>query len=180
MTSYLEQLTKLVPPPDVVERVGTMADWEAIARKIEQQIPLDPVEISLRYGSGQFVDGEFSLVIFNVFHSFYPRLVQIRRSFNEAERRAGIQQYDNPFQIGVIQYGPEQGDMANVFWAMKGPVEKWPVYLNSAPHQCFHMALTEFLVKAFRGELDVDKFPKPFVDLRFVPHEDTPATQSSA
>ena len=143
--------------------------------KLGQQIPLDPVEISIRYGSGQFVAHEFSLSVYNVFHPIYPSLVQFRRMALEldiqADRQHGVHvlKYDHPFPIGGFEYGPEQRP-CNIIWDMKGSMENWPLWLPtpSAPAQHFGLPLTEFLVKAFRGELDVDRFPKPFVDLRFV------------
>jgi len=165
-----------------------MADWEAIEREIEQQIPIDLVEISLRYGSGCFVDRGFSLWFHNVFHPIYPSLIRYRRMVAEADlrsdRRDGfrIDEYNEPFPIGGFADGPEEGDVSNIFWDMNGAKEHWPIWLPtpSARLQHFCMPLTEFLVRAFRGELDVDKFPKPFVDLRFVPHEGPPETGASA
>lgn len=175
MPTYLEQLIRLVPPPDSIVDTATMRDWYAVASTIEQQIPLDPVEISVRYGSGQFLDGDFSLSIYNVFHPFYPTLVRYRRYSAEAgilaDRRDGFDvEYDHPFPIGVFEYGRGQDDCSNIFWDMKGPMEHWPLWLPTptASSQYFRMPLTEFLVKAFRGELDVDEFPRPFVDLKFV------------
>jgi hypothetical protein len=178
MTDYLQELIRLVSPPAV--GAGTMADWETIEREIEQEIPLDPVEISLHYGSGQFVDREFALSIYNVFHPLYPSLVRYRRFVAEADiradRRDGFHiEYDQPFPIGVFEYGLEEG-CSNIFWDMKGPMEQWPLWLPtpSSRLQHFAMPLTEFLVKAFGGELEVSEFPKPFVDLRFVPFEEAP------
>ena len=122
---------ELVLPPSLVVNGGTMADWERIARQIEQQIPLDPVEISMRYGTGQFVDRQFTLSIYNVFHPFYPRLVQYRRMAAEgdirADRRDGIHvEYHHPYPLAVIEYGSEER-CSNIFWDMSS-VKYGPCY----------------------------------------------------
>jgi hypothetical protein len=170
----IEDLVALVPPPIRPAQVGTQEEWDAVQAAIGLSLPDELAELSMRYGSGFFKDGDFTLTIFNVFGPLFVDRCKFRRAIRTD---LGFQNSGDPwaaflrdkFEFARVDWSQEGGE-TYVLWDMAYESAAWPICVPAAGNwqQRFNLRLVPFLVEAFSGRLVVERFPSRFENLRFV------------
>src|SRR5262245_48245714 len=171
----LEDLAALAPPPKAVVNPGTLAQWKSVKEAINQELPLDWLHYSLRYGSGSFVSGPFHFSLNNVFAPLFVEGFEFHRHVNRSAFARGsldLSEAKDFVELGGFAFDyDDQGDEGGLWWLPVGPPDKWPIFARAgcAAFERFDMPLFAFLVGAIRSEIRVNHFPSTFADLQFIP-----------
>ena len=175
----IQELKKLVPPPDRPSEVGSLEAWREIERKIGLVLPSDYRDFIFTYGSGLFA--QFYRVC-NPFDpsewiSLYASVERVCNSEGEIKRKFPDQvPYPiYPQEAGILPWGNDENGN-EYFWLTQGAPDTWLVLSDEVRGEGFReygCSITEFLTKVLIGHIEAlaSDYPReenfvfePFID----------------
>lgn len=170
ITTALEQLQKLAPPPDFVS-AATPEQWQELEHSLGLQIPMDFKQFVDTYGNGRFAD---FLTVYDPWymrkhpHSDKSYLAWIDRQLTglKPEWRT-YPEYIAPFlpypaPNGLLPWGfTDNGD--TLCWQTIGVPDCWPLVVldnkQSEQYEHYPITVTEFLAQWLHQRIEPRIFP---------------------
>jgi hypothetical protein len=154
----IEELLRLVPPPEHPVETGDAARWEEVERLLGTRLPQDYRDFATHYGSGLFVNF-LGLWVLNPFAPSYLEQLRYYSDFLRTQRglpeRYGVPYGVFPDQPGWLLWGgTTNGD--DLCWVTEGEPEAWPLLLISdycRQFQQLRMPMTTFLAGLLTGSV---------------------------
>ncbi len=156
----IEQLKKIVPPPQRPFEVDSLENWQEIEQKLGLVLPSDYRDFIFAYGSGLFA--QFYRV-YNPFASSEWTALEasIKRICNaEREIKRGFPDCV-PYQIypeeaGIVPWGNDENGN-EYFWLTHGAPDTWLVLSDEMRGEGFReygCSMTEFLTRVLLGQIE--------------------------
>ena len=153
MSVFLEQLMRLVPPPEAPICAGSPEAWVEVERKLGAPLPDDYKIFINRYGSGGFYD------YLEIVSPFMPRngLIAMFWRYRDSYKQDKFPVFPEP--EGLLLLGTDQCEHT-LFWLTKGEPNQWPLvymddnYIDTPRYEYYEMTITQFLVEWISGRLD--------------------------
>ncbi|WP_186946741.1 SMI1/KNR4 family protein [Undibacterium hunanense] len=164
---YIEEILKILSPPDKPLDAPHVGEWIAAEEKLEHSFPSDYKEFVEKFGEGK---------IDNFLHIFTP--FSKNENFNLIMQRdvqskvlKELKSYDEtiPYPIlpepgGLLPFAAtDNGDV--LFWKTSGIADKWTIVVNAARSpdwKEYDMSMAEFLLQLLRRRLHCEIFPVSF------------------
>jgi hypothetical protein len=159
VTTSIDRLASLMPPPTEPTYPGSRAEWESLQKKLGLQFPEDYYSLLNAYGSGRFLAGEFKVA-----NPFDPG----DSAFADVELRTLRDRRDNAASEVPYPLFPEPGGLypfgidgnGNTFlWLTQGKSETWPIAcFNSEDYsELVKHRLPEFLILLATNRLRINR-----------------------
>ncbi len=156
----IDELIKVLPPPDSPSEGGTGLDWGAVTARLGEPLPTDYMQFIEKYGSGT-ING--LIRVLNPFSSadhinFWTQMQALLAAFRALRAE---DEDDCPYPLmyepgGLLPWGVSlDGDV--YFWETTGLSGKWTVVVScrdSGDFEEFAMPMTRFLARAIKGEIE--------------------------
>lgn len=167
----LEELLKIVPPPEEPIEASTEAEWARVQSRLGIVLPPDYKRYINQYGSGRI--GAFLLVLNPFSASHYLNLFQASVDWIGELRQLKSKwgEIECPYPLypqsgGLLPWGyTENGN--RLYWRTVGEAENWPIVVNEArgpQFEEFDHTMHGFLVKLLTGMLQSHLLPTDFTD----------------
>jgi hypothetical protein len=151
----IEDLISVVQPPEEPSYSGTAVQLAEIEAALGTTLPTDYRELSLRYGSGTFVNGY--LQVWTPFALDLRERASGPTSFIRVHHEAGALPWP-PFPVhpGLLEIGGNENGHRLLYLA-DGQPDEWPVIVvphgAEAQFERWELPLGTFLAKALRNEI---------------------------
>lgn len=162
----IEDLVRVVTPPDVPLQVDTGRSWRAIQDEIGIDLPDDLRQLATTYGSGRFCK---MFMVFNPFASTYSQYIKFECDLlnqlmdNEGDQYIPYNVF--PYSPGLLPWGSDDNGHT-MLWLTDGPAEEWPIVLRSRDNEYerHDLNMTTFLEKVINQELSCLLWSQTFFD----------------
>ncbi len=157
----ISRLTSVVQPP--ASPIATEESrWKAVERQLKVELPMDYLDYSKAYGSGQFSIGNKDAIrMLNPLDENYLAVVQERmKMFKEYRRDNGKEDFKYnvfPKRPGVLPVGDSE-QAFNIFYLIPKGAGDWPIVVQGGDDSEFYQygSLTGFLADLFSGNNGVE------------------------
>jgi hypothetical protein len=178
----IDQLQRLVPPPEVPAYVPTESDWVQVRAELGVDFPEELRRFCAVYGMGTFRGAETTALSVGC-PGYLGFVADFRSELQRLREIRGPRQSDDyPFAVfpedrGLLPLALDECDVW-ICWVSRGRPDEWPILVRwtwgVAGLRVFDMPLSELLVALFDRTIELPCFPPPtFVDdVRFVPYEE--------
>lgn len=152
----IEDLLRVVSPPNQPTEPGDLARWAQIQELLETHLPRDYGDVGMLYGTGEFAVG---LWVWNPFAAGFLRKLSIECRRLREDRglvgQRGVPYGVFPDRPGWLPFGSDS--LGNhLCWVTEGEPDDWPILLiarNRRSFQQIHLPLATFLARLPGGQL---------------------------
>lgn len=157
----IEELTKIVAPPQSPREVSPDRVWEEIQEDLGITLPKEFRQLANTYGSGRFCR---TFMIFNPFAPTYSECISFEcdllRQLIENEGEDYVPYEVFPQSPGLFPWGSDDNGHT-MLWLTNGPADDWPIVLRSRDNEYerHDLSMTSFLARVLKQELSCILWP---------------------